>query len=69
MLKRTIQAVLIGYVVLGLATPGLEEVGLYHAADATPTAGVSDPVSRCFDGCSLAGTRGRGIADRSRSSR
>jgi hypothetical protein len=36
MLKRTIQALLIGYVVLGLGTRGLEELGLHARCECHP---------------------------------
>jgi hypothetical protein len=36
MLRRTIQALLTGYVVLGLVTRGLEEAGLYHRCGCDP---------------------------------
>ena len=36
MLRRTIQVAILGYVVLGLATRSLEEIGLFHRCQCDP---------------------------------
>jgi hypothetical protein len=61
MLKRTVQAALIGYVVLGLLTRGLEEVGLHARCEWDPDCWCKRPSLTVFRWVFPRGTKDHGI--------